>query len=132
MCDHMVNIADADASNWTQNILKSNKLTIVYFWHDRCSWCIKLNPIFNALSEEYEGKIKFAKFNILKSQENQELAANNGVMGTPTLVFFCQGRAIGQVVSFAPKEELTRVLEDMLQKYELCLKQSTDLKNYVI
>jgi thioredoxin 1 len=125
-------VVEANSSNWNQEILKSSMLTAVYFWHERCPWCIRLNPIFNEIVEEYDGKINFAKLNVLESSENQELATSQGVMGTPTLMFFCQGRPLGQTVSFMPIEELEKVLEDMLGRYKYCLMQSSDLRNYVV
>jgi len=128
----MANYVDVDAGNWTQEVLKSNMFTVVYFWHETCPWCIRLNPIFNDITEIYRGKVKFGKLNVLATPENRELASSNGVMGTPTLMFFCQGRSLGQTVSFMPKEELEKVLDDMLGRYKHCITQSTDLRNYVV
>ena len=128
----MANYVDVDAGNWTQEVLKSNMFTVVYFWHETCPWCIRLNPIFNDITEIYRGKVKFGKLNVLATPENRELASSNGVMGTPTLMFFCQGRSLGQTVSFMPKEDLEKVLDDMLGRYKHCITQSTDLRNYVV
>jgi len=128
----IVNVIEVDAFSWTQEVLKSAVLTVVYFWHDQCPWCLRLNPIFNETSEEYRGRIKFVKLNVLGSSENQELATGNGVMGTPTLMFFCQGRPIGQTVSFMPEEDLRKTLEDMLDRSKQCIRQSSDLRNYVV
>ncbi len=128
----MASFVEVDASNWTLEVLKSDALTVVYFWHEQCPWCIKLNPVFNEVSEEYVGKIKFAKFNILGTPENRELASNNGVMGTPTLMFFCQGRSIGQTVSFMSKDDLKKALEEILERSKHCIAQSSDLRNYVV
>jgi thioredoxin-like negative regulator of GroEL len=128
----MANYVDVNAGNWTQEVLKSNMFTVVYFWHETCPWCIRLNPIFNDITEIYRGKVKFGKLNVLATPENRELASSNGVMGTPTLMFFCQGRSLGQTVSFMPKEDLEKVLDDMLGRYKHCITQSTDLRNYVV
>ncbi len=128
----MSGIVDANVSNWTHEVLKSEVPTVVYFWHERCTWCARLDPVFNEITQEYQGKAKFVKFDILASQESRELAADNGVMGTPTLMFFCQGRSIGQTVSYMPKEDLREVLDNMLETYSRCLKQSSDLRNYVV
>lgn len=128
----MVSYVEADASSWTAEVLKSGKLTVVYFWHDQCPWCLRLNPIFNEIADEYGGKIKFVKLNVLATPENRELASNQGVMGTPTLMFFCQGRSIGQTVSYMPKEDLKRVLDEMLETSKRCLMQSSDLRNYIV
>jgi len=128
----MANYIDADTTNWANEVLKFNMLTLVYFWHDTCPWCIKLNPIFNEITEEYRGKMKFVKLNVLSKPENRELASNLGVMGTPTLMFFCQGRSLGQTVSYMPKEDLKKALDDMLGRYNRCIMQSSDIRNYVV
>lgn len=128
----MASSVEANAGNWAEEVLKSNMLTVVYFWHGSCPWCIRLNPIFNDITEEYRGRVKFVKLNVLQTPQNQELASSNGVMGTPTLMFFCQGRSVGQAVSFMPKEELKNMLDDILNKYQRCISQSSDLRNYVV
>jgi thioredoxin-like negative regulator of GroEL len=128
----MANYTEVNASDWASEVLKSNMLTVVYFWHDQCPWCIRLNPIFNDVTEIYRGKIEFVKLNVLATPENRELASSQGVMGTPTLMFFCQGRPLGQTVSFMSKEDLEKVMDDMLERYKRCLTQSSDLRNYVV
>ncbi len=127
----MANAVDANASNWNDEVLRSSELTVVYFWHEKCQWCARLNPIFNQVTEEYTGRMKFVKLNVLENTANQEFASEQGVMGTPTLMFFCQGRSLGQTVSFMTKEELDGVLRGMLDRYKRCLTQSSDIRNYI-
>lgn len=78
------------------------------------------------------GKVKFAKLNVLESEGNRELAEDLGVMGTPTLIFFCEGRPLIHLVGFMSEEELRRAIDDMLSRYSSCLRQSTALKGYII
>ena len=121
----MGSVLELNASNWEQEVLQSDVLTVVDFWHDRCPWCVRLNPILNEAAGEYKGKIKFTKLDVL---ENREIAIHHGVMSTPTLMFFCQGRSVGQVVGFMPKESLKKSLDDMLKRHKECVRQSTELK----
>jgi len=121
-------VLEFDSSSWDQEVLRADKLTVVDFWHNHCPWCIKLNPIIDEVAEEYEGKIKFVKLNVLESPGNQEIAVRYAVMSTPTLMFFCEGRPVGQVIGFMPKERLKKILDDMLDKHKECVKQSTELK----
>jgi thiol-disulfide isomerase/thioredoxin len=62
---------------------------------------ILLNPIFSEIVEEYEDRIKFVRLNVLESPENQQLATGQGVMGTPTLMFFCQKRSLRKMWIYA-------------------------------
>ena len=124
----MVSVKEVNASNWEQEVLESDILTIVDFWHNGCPWCLRLNPIFNEVAEEYKDTIKFVKLNVLEDPGNREIAIHNGIMSTPTLVFFCKGRPVGQVMGFLPKESLTKMLDDMLERHIDCIKKSTELK----
>ncbi len=125
-------ILDVDAQNWTKEVLRSNRLTAVYFWHQQCPWCLKFTPILDSVSIEYAGKIKFLKFNVLADSNNQELATNYGVMSTPAVMFFCDGRSIGQIVGLMSEEQLKKTFDNMLEVYEQCVRQSTDLKRYIV
>jgi len=124
----MESVLEANASNWDQEVLQSDTLTVVDFWHHHCPWCIKLNPIFNEVAEEYKGKIKFVKVNVLENPNNQQMAIRHGIMSTPTLMFFCEGRPVGHALGFMPKENLKKLIDDMLEKHRECMKQSTELK----
>jgi len=102
-------------------------LVLVNFWHENCVWCKKLDSIYNELAEEYKDKVKFAKFNVLKSNESQRSAIQYGVMGTPTLIFFCDGRGIEAILGFQPKDPFKKILDDVIGMYRGCLEKSTAL-----
>ena len=123
----MTNVLDVSDRNWNQEVLESKILTVVDFWHDKCSWCRKYNPIFEEAAKDYKNRVKFVKLNILERQENKDLAIKHGVMGTPTLIFFCDGRSVGEAVGFRDKESLNEILQDMLEKHKVCVSQSSKL-----
>lgn len=120
-------ILDLSWKNWDDEVLKSKILTLVYFWHDECPWCRTFSPIFENVSREYEGKVKFVKINIFESEGNMELAENLGIMATPTLMFFCEGRPIMQVIGAMTDEELRKTINEALKKYASCVERSTKL-----
>jgi len=111
-------ILEIDAENWEKQVIEFNILTVVDFWHEKCPWCLKLNPILDEVAREYRGKIKFVKVNVLKNQKNRKLALEYGVMSTPTLMLFYKKKPIGQVIGFISKEKLRKVLNDMLKRIE--------------
>jgi len=121
-------VTDVSADDWTEQISRPAVLTVVYFWHDQCPWCQRLNPVFSDVAMEFKEKIRFLKMNVLENQANQELASNYGIMSTPTLLFLCKGRPVGQVVGFVSREDLAKGLNDMLGRYRQCLTQSTELR----
>jgi thioredoxin 1 len=128
----MESVVEANAANWEQMVAKSDILTAVYFWHERCSWCARFSPVFAKVAQEYQGRARFVKLNILEDPSNREIAANLGVLSTPALVFFCGGRPIGQSIGYAPEEDLRKMLDDMLGRYRNCLRQSTSLRDYIV
>ena len=124
----MHSVLDVNADSWEKEILQFATLVIVDFWHEQCPWCIRLNPIYSEVSEEYKDKVKFAKLNVLSSSENQQVAVKYGIMGTPTLVFFCDGRPVETVTGFQPKERLKQLVDDVIGKHRECIEKSTTLK----
>lgn len=124
----MESVLEVDADNWEKKVLQSDILTTVEFWHEQCPWCIKLEPIYNEVAGEYREKIRFTKLNVLKNEENRHLAIHYGVMSTPTIIFFCEGRKVDETVGFMPKGRLKKRIEEVLKNHRECLTQSTKLK----
>jgi thioredoxin 1 len=129
----MMEASDVDSSSWEREVSNSTILTVVYFWHERCPWCFRFSPTLEQVAEEYRGKIKFARLNVFANSTNQEIADNYGIMSTPTLLFLCGGRPVGQAVGLMSKEDLEKGLNDMLARYKTCLSQSTELRpSYIV
>ena len=123
----MPDVSEIQASQWESEVVKAEGPVVVDFWHHMCAWCKKLNPIYAQLPEAIPG-VKFLKVNILESPENRKIAIDNGVMGTPTIKVFCEGRPIGELVGFKPLEKLVSALNEILNQKDSCLDQSTPLE----
>ena len=128
----MSNYIEASFENWKKEVDESHQLTAVYFWHERCQYCMVLTPIFDEIAFELGSKMRFVKLNVLETPANKSIAARYGVMGTPTIVFFCSGRPIGQIVGLSSKEDLEENMVQMLGKHATCLATSTDLRSYIV
>ncbi len=125
-------ILELNAVNWGKEVLDSKELVLVEFWHPQCPYCRVLEPVYVELSREYAGKIKFARFNVMESSENQELAIKYGIMGTPTLKFFCQGRPVQDIVGVLTKDYLLQGIEFAVKKHKECAEKSSPLKLHYI
>lgn len=121
-----MNLKDVNSADWDRTVSKADTLTLVDFWAPWCPWCRKLTPELEALAPQYNGKISFVKLNV---DEAPLIASRYGVMGLPTLKFFCGGRAVGELVGYMPRNMLKSELDRALMTYRDCLSQSSPLKS---
>jgi thioredoxin 1 len=94
-----------------KEVLESEQPTIVDFWASWCGPCRMIAPIFEELSSQYSGKVKFAKVNV---DENPKTPANYGVRGIPTLIMFKGGKIVDQVVGAVPRNQLENIVKKVL------------------
>ncbi|MBI5391521.1 thioredoxin [Candidatus Woesearchaeota archaeon] len=78
-----------------------------------CGPCRLIAPIFEDLSKEYEGKVKFVKLNV---DDQPELASQFGVMSIPTLIIFERGQEKERIVGAMNKQALKAKIEEALKK----------------
>jgi len=123
----MTEALDIDADDWDTEVNRSSTPVLVDFWHDACIWCKHLDPVYSQLAGEFSDKLKFAKLNVLSNERNSQLAAKFGIMGTPTVILFCNGRPIETLVGYRPKETLKRELQLLIETQQDCFKQQTPL-----
>ena len=98
-------------SNFEQEVLKSDSLTLVDFWAEWCGPCKMIAPILNDIADEYSGKIKVAKLNI---DENPGTPAKFGVRGIPTLMIFKSGSIEATKVGAMSKSQLSAFIDSTI------------------
>ncbi len=116
---------DVSLKEWEGKVLSSSILTAVDFWAPWCPWCVKLKPVFEDLAKEYGGKVVFAKANV---DAEQDIAKRYGIMGIPVIKFFCDGKEVGELVGYMPKDKLKQEIDKMLQIHQQCLAQTSFTK----
>lgn len=106
-------------------VLKSDKLTLVDFWAPWCPWCKRLTPILKKMENDYEGKMVLT---MLNTEDYPDIAGKYGVMSLPNMVFFCGGRVVSGMVGYLPEEKLKQEFDKVLSKYKDCYSQSSKIK----
>lgn len=94
--------------NFDQEVLKSDKPTLVDFWAPWCGPCQMMGPIVEELAKEMEGKIKIGKLNV---DENSQVSQTFSIMSIPTIMIFKGGKMVKQLVGVQSKEALKEELE---------------------
>lgn len=105
------NVITLTAANFDKEVLQSDVPVLVDFWAAWCGPCRMIAPIIDQLADEYVGRLKVGKVNV---DEEVQLAQRYGIMSIPTLYFFKNGEAVGQLVGVRPKAELERVIQSVL------------------
>ncbi|MFH1770200.1 MAG: thioredoxin [archaeon] len=108
----MTNLVHINQKNFEKEVNKTSTPVIVDFWAEWCAPCRMMGPVFEELSAEYEGKLKFAKLN---TEEQPELAGQFGIRGIPSLLIMKDGKEVDRIVGFAPKEMLKQKIDDILE-----------------
>jgi len=102
---------EVNGNNFKQEVLESSIPVLVDFWASWCMPCRMLAPTIEKLAEENQGKLKVCKLN---TDENQNIAAQYGIQGIPTLIVFKEGKEISRTVGVMPKEKLQEKLNSIL------------------
>lgn len=108
MAGSYVHVTDQD---FEQQVLKSPEPVIVDYWAPWCGPCRAMAPVFEQMSVEYAGKLRFAKMN---TDENPDTPVKYGIQGIPTVIFFKDGREVNRMVGFGGPAALKRVIESVL------------------
>ena len=102
----MVNIFNEE--NFENEVLNSDKTTIVDFYADWCGPCKMMSPVIDKIAEENAEKIKVGKVNV---DENQGLAMKYNIMSIPTILIFKNGNVVKSFIGVIAKEEIEEIIK---------------------
>lgn len=104
------NVKEITDADFDTEVLKSDLPTLVDFWAIWCGPCKQIEPMVNALADEYKGKLKVAKMDV---DRHQLVPQNYQVRSIPTLLFFKGGKVVGQIIGSVQRKKL----EDEIKKH---------------
>jgi thioredoxin 1 len=95
------------ATNFEDEVLKSETPVLLDFWASWCGPCRMLAPVIAEIAEEQAGKIKVGKINV---DEEPVLASAFKVSSIPTVVVMKDGKVTNVSVGFRPKADIEALL----------------------
>ncbi len=97
--------------NFDQEVLQSDKPVFIDFYADWCAPCQMMLPIVAEMAEKYDGKVKVGKIN---TDQQQQLAAQFGVMSIPSFFFIKDGKVVGSSVGGMSAKDLSSKIDSFL------------------
>ena len=100
-----------DESNGDSVVSEAKGPVPVDFWETWCGPCLRIAPIIEELSEEYDGRVVFGKVDV---DQNPSLASKYGLKSVPTLLIFKDGKLISKIIGFRTKEQIKETLDTVM------------------
>lgn len=109
----MSKVINANASNFEQEVLKSELPVLVDFWAPWCGPCRMMAPVLDELSDDMGDKLKVVKVDV-EDADNQGLAMQYQIQSIPNMKLFKNGQVVHEFVGFRPKDALVNELNSSL------------------
>ena len=100
-----------DDANFEEEILRSEEPILLDVWSPGCMPCKQLEPIVTSLTERYRGRVKVAELNVAAAPK---AARRLGVRGTPTVIYWKNGREIERVVGLRGELYHQQTIDEVL------------------
>ncbi|WP_438995924.1 thioredoxin [Candidatus Puniceispirillum sp.] len=98
-------------SDFSTQVLQSDKPVLVDFWAEWCGPCKAIGPALEEISEVKGDSISIVKLNI---DENPLTPQQYNVRGIPTLLIFKDGAVVAEKVGALPKSQLENWIEQSI------------------
>jgi len=103
---------DVTEDNFESVVINSDRPVLVDFWAEWCGPCKMLTPTIESIAEEYKDKSSIVKINI---DDAPGIATKFGIRSIPSILLFNNGSVAEQRVGAISKEELTSLLDKLIE-----------------
>ena len=98
---------EAVALDFKKDVLESPVPVLVDFWAPWCGPCRMIVPVIEGIAAKANGKAKVVKVNV---DEHQDIAAQYGIQGIPTVMVFKKGEIATTLVGARQEKEYLNAL----------------------
>lgn len=106
-----MSVEDITEATFDEKVMKSGMPVLVDVWATWCGPCRAFSPIFEELSSDYEGRVKFVK---VDADANENLAAKYNITSIPSTLLIENGKLKAVSVGAVPKEALKKWIDKNL------------------
>ena len=99
-----------NAENLEELIASSDKTVYCDFWASWCGPCRMLAPIFEEVSDKYDGKALFVKMDV-DEEASEPAAIKYGITSIPNIIAFKGGKPVDNNLGFVPQAVLEAFVE---------------------
>ncbi len=107
------NVREIQTTDYQREVIDAAMPVVLDFFSTECSPCEALAPKYEAVADQFAGRVAFLK---IFRQGNRELATRLGVAASPTLVFYKNGQEHGQrLTGDIKRSELKGAVQALLE-----------------
>ena len=95
--------------SFDNDVIKSDKPTVVDFWAEWCGPCKQIGPVLEEISVEMKDQVVIAKHNI---DQEPNTPTKYGIRGIPTMLLFKEGKLKATKVGATTKSNIVSWIKE--------------------